>query len=557
MIQVANIAANGSEYDLMVMLLPRRELIDSQPMIQARPPGLKVVNLRPRPSRRCGRENDKKWNIFHKCGLGLLGKHTICRKCRKRKGCFWPGQYSDGLKGADVMFGTQTHLAYNPSFLSWVKIYSGANRVLALLDEAHFLAYNRRRFITARHLVYYMDAVRTYLTGSRSKNIKKYLETLRKIEIASTKGLRAKWSMPSLYPNQHLAIQEAGWNTFGKVFRFLGFDLGGLAKARPLTRQKNPDGSIGFTASPIAIEGDVVVYSGTVNPKFASFRLESDFEVPFAGYRFLHHGTRWYNLASKIGMLTNFDKNSPQILDFFAGLIARRLEKGRSCLAVCKKDKFVECIRGLEERIRELEHPEAQVLPGELYRPQHHGISAIPVITYGRVGLNTFEHIDCAYCLNGYYVNDRIVNSVLQDVLADEFWINICISTKGLPRRRTAGAADPKYRKLITHELAPLALEHSEMDVVLQAVGRVRPYTKPREVITFQCAAHPKLDYDAEFDNLEEARSYFGVQKRRDRMVSQNINRAKQARAAGMIRMDIAAMLGVSPRTVSRYLNGK
>ena len=59
--------------------------------------------------------------------------------------------------------------------------------------------------------------------------------------------------------------------------------------------------------------------------------------------------------------------------------------------------------------------------------------------------------------------------------------------------------------------LAQYALDQQELDVVLQAVGRVRPYTRPREVITFQCAAHPQLDYDREFNSIEEARQFFGI----------------------------------------------
>ena len=122
------------------------------------------------------------------------------------------------------------------------------------------------------------------------------------------------------------------------------------------------------------------------------------------------------------------------------------------------------------------------------------------------IGTNLFKEFDCAYCLTGYYVSEKEINHILQDVLASDMHIPIRIeTTKEHPQRRKAGVVHNQHKYYDIHRLAQLALDQQEMDVVLQAVGRVRPYTKPREIITFQCAKHPKFDYTQEFASIEEA----------------------------------------------------
>ena len=158
----------------------------------------------------------------------------------------------------------------------------------------------------------------------------------------------------------------------------------------------------------------------------------------------------------------------------------------------------------------------------------------VPLITFGLIGTNLFEHFDCAYCLTGFYVNAEIVDTILQDVLASDGHIPIAIRTEGSPRRRHARVADPRQRIYDVDRLAQLALDQQEMDVVLQAVGRVRPYTRPREIMLFQCAGHPQLDYDREFASIAEAREFFALPTRRERERDRNADRVRAARQAGM-----------------------
>ena len=308
-------------------------------------------------------------------------------------------------------------------------------------------------------------------------------------------------------------------------------------------------------AAPPAVRGDFMVFSGTALPEFLRFRLGRDLACPFAGYRFGHPGTRWYNIASRLGMRAHFPGNADQILDFFACLVSRRLSEGRRPLLIAKK-RFAEfCSRTLTCTLAEIHPTPVRIVTNDWDTIDLVAPDVVPLITFGLIGTNLFEHFDGAYCLTGFYVNAEIVDTILQDVLASDGHLPIALTTEGTPRRRHARVADPRHRIYDVDRLAQFALDQQEMDVVLQAVGRVRPYTRPREVVTFQCADHPQLDFDREFDSIEEAREFFAFPTRRERERDRNADRVRAARQAGMTQRAVAAALRLGRSTVQRYWN--
>jgi len=130
------IATSDDTYELVIELLPTRKLINERPWIKNPPNGVKILNLRPRPSESCGRVNDRHWSYFEKNGLGLLGRETICGNCAHSQDCFWPFQYSKkNLSGSHVVYATQTHLINRPDFIRSIQEKVGAEKVLTLIDE--------------------------------------------------------------------------------------------------------------------------------------------------------------------------------------------------------------------------------------------------------------------------------------------------------------------------------------------------------------------------------------------------------------------------------------
>jgi hypothetical protein len=370
---------------------------------------------------------------------------------------------------------------------------------------------------------------------------------------AKTKDLRSgNWNVPEIDPGWALRVQQMGFDMYGDDFWFIAYDLEQFCNSKLESRSRATNSGLIFAASPF-INTDLVVYSGTADPEFAAYRLGTEIAAPFKDYIFTHPETRWYNIASRIGMKRYFPKNAPQILDFFSGLIAMRLKKGKRPLLVSKKAFVGLCSNKIVAGLKELGVKGVHVVTKDFEETDLDDHNVIPLINYGIVGTNLFENFDAVFCLNGYYVNEYIVNSILQDILAPDFEIAIEIGTHDRPLRRWAGVKNPSDRHYDIHRLAPMALNQQELDIVLQAVGRVRPYTKPREVITFQCAANPQLTYTKEFQTLEECRRFFGVPKRREKQQTETRMAVVLAKGKGLTQRQVAGELGLSLRTVQRY----
>ena len=287
-----------------------------------------------------------------------------------------------------------------------------------------------------------------------------------------------------------IAVQARGWEAHDTRFRFLGHDLQQFGRSPLESRERHANGDLSFAAPP-AVRGDVAIFSGTALPEFLRFRLGRDLACPFAGYRFGHPGTTLVQHREQARDACPFPRQRRSSPGLLRGLVSRRLGEGRRPLLIAKKRFVGLCAAGLRRRLGEYHPSPVEIVTGDwdtidLMRPD-----VIPLINFGLIGTNLFECFDCAYCLTGFYVNPEIVDTILQDVLASDGHLPIAITTEGSPRRRHARVADPRQRIYDVDRLAQLALDQQEMDVVLQAVGRVRPYTRPREIMHFPVRRPP------------------------------------------------------------------
>jgi hypothetical protein len=96
------------------------------------------------------------------------------------------------------------------------------------------------------------------------------------------------------------------------------------------------------------------------------------------------------------------------------------------------------------------------------------------------LGVNRFEHMEAAYCLNSYYARPDVIARAAQDLEPTTHRYPLSICTDGEPPRRRAVVQLPAGVEPITPHIAQQVLEQREADVVVQAVGRVRPFTSPR-----------------------------------------------------------------------------
>lgn len=549
-------ATRSGEYDLIIVLCPTWAIIAERKWAREPPPDVNVGFLNPRPREDCG-PLDAQWHEFETRQLSHLGKEMLCRTCPLRKFCLWPDQAgSNALKLVDVLFATQTHLEIDPSFLERIPRVGDKNRTLVILDEDTFVKVSLRRSIRLDELSkFYESLVAAEDDAPAWVDHEAILRLVDAMMMATTKDMGSGgWQMPFFNHEWSVPVQQAGWNAFGQDYKFLGYDLRQFCRSPLESRWRDEHDVIHFAISPL-MDHDTVLYSGTAEPALVKYRLGVELKNAFEEYEFKHPDTRWLNIASKIGAARNFQGNSDQILDFFAALTAMRIGEGKRVLLVTKKKFVALCAQEMQSRLRALGIADAQVVTKfegvDFSRP-----SVVPVINYGVIGINLFEQFDAAYCLTSYYVDEKLLNESLQEMLPRDRHIAVEITTpNSLPRRRLARASRAEEDIYDTAQVAPLALTALEMDSVLQAVGRVRPYTKPREIITFQCSAFPRQPYDHEFDTLEEARQFFGVKTAREASKQATIERVQHAREEGLTQEEASQRLELGLRTVQRYWN--
>jgi hypothetical protein len=545
-------AVGSGAYDLVAVLCPTRQLIDERSPLRDPPPGVRVVNLLPRPARDCGRGRDAQWKRYEEAELGALGRVRICGDCPLRPGCFWPRQYGRGLRGTGILYATQAHLERSPDFLLRVRQWAQAGRMLTLLDESNFVGTSFERVVAVRDLDRFFEVLRRASPSCADPSWRHgawlaLAETLRE---ASTPDLQDRgWVAPFIQGDWAAAVQAAGEDAFPGAFRFLAYALTQFACSPLDSRRRADNGDLQFSVRPWL--GDCMVFSGTTDAVFARHRLGQDLASPFADHRFVHPGTRWYNIASSAGTQRYFPGHREQVLDLFAQIVARRAREGKRALLVAKKCFVKACEAGLAERFAGM-GLDLRVVTGGWSGEALADPAVVPLINYGAIGTNLFEGFDAAYCLTGYYVNEAVVNACLQDVTRQDLRLPIKVETVGVPRRRRADVAHPDDRYYDTAQLAQPALEFKEHYAVVQAVGRVRPFTRPREVITFQMAELPGAAYDAEFRTLAEARRFFGVPAGGERRRRGRAEEVRSLRAGGLTQAEVARRLGVSERTVRR-----
>jgi hypothetical protein len=377
---------------------------------------------------------------------------------------------------------------------------------------------------------------------------------------ASTPDLQwGDWRFPLPDRSWSVAVQRAGQQAAGAAYRHLEYDLRAFERCDPGSQERLPNGDLRY-AKRFELDGHFIVFSGTTARELVRYRLDPNHRrpplaSPFEDLRFEHPGTRWYNIASMRGAAKYFHGGAPSILDLFAEKVARNIREGKRTLLIARKKFRRRCAEYLPGRLQELGVGRVSVVTGGWGKVDLTDPRTLPLINYGISGVNLFEDFDAAYCLSSYYIPAATVAEVLYDIdpTADRFLLEIRRST-GWPPQRRAHVALPDNRETILPRVAQCLLDQMEAGVVVQAVGRVRPFTRPREVITFQEGSFPGVQYVHHFDSFDQARAYFGIQTRRQADYEVRAAQAQRLKAAGLSNRRIAQELGVSLPTIKRYL---
>jgi hypothetical protein len=544
-------------HDLVIVLVPRWHILEE--LRRRLPSGLRPVVLHPRPRQRCG-DLDPLWVESERAGCGLLGREELCGGCPRRAGCPWPGRHT-GLRKARLILAPQQHLVNDRQFISRLCNLAGARCPLVLVDESDLLLRSGERVITPGELDSFIAAQQQTLDGSEEVTapMRRWLDLSCRVAAASTEELQLTgWECPDVSRGWALGVQRHGRSLAGGGFRYLVHDFRELALSDPQSRERLSGGGLRF-ATPPPLGPEFIIFSGSVAAHLARYRLDPNHEdgevlSPFAGHRFEHPGTQWYNLACWDGAARYFPNNATRIIDFFAEKVARNIRDGKRTLLVARKKFLGLCARHLRKRLGELGVGPVRVVTGRWDRHDLDDPRTLPLISYGVSGVNLFEYHDAAYCLSGYYIDKTVIEQTVYDIDASWGRFPFDIHYTGTPRRRQAHVSLPDERETILPLIVQGVFEQKEADVVVQAVGRVRPFTRPREVITFQAGLLPGVRYTLSFNTLDQARSFFGIETRRRAELQGRVRQAVVLKAQGYTRRRIAQSLGVSPDSVKRYL---
>ncbi len=554
--QVIKYGIETGQYDLIIVLAPARDIINERDYIQSPPKNIKITNLRPRPKSLCGKQRDLAWANYETRGLSILGKRTICAVCPKQDECYWINQYSTTLRGTQVLFAAQAHLVNDLNFIARMKTKCNAEKVLVVFDEATVSLTPYSRIITRENLA---NLIFTLNESSIAKARKKdAIFVLNSLLNSTTDDLREPnaWSLPPIYPAEIRGLVTIGERHWPGEFNNIHFDLQALMGSPLDSREVLASGDIRFSATPLAANCAVLLYSGTMHEALLNHKLGLNFHNAYQNTVFKGDATQWFNVASSLGTAGHFIKNAPQILDFFIELMLQRISEGKQVLLVSKKKHKQFCIETINSMLAARGRKEISVVNSEDYDPKADLIQ-VPIIHYGVIGINIFEQFDCAYCLNSYYVTEGILAESLQDMRASDEQVEMTIRVSPNPKRRTAHTADLKYRYTDVAQLADPMLQALEMGTVIQAVGRVRPFTSSCEVITFQNNPRPNYAYDFEFNSLAEIREHFSIEGAAARKTKSKIQAVQKLKLQGMTQKQVAQQLEMGVRTVRRYWSGQ
>lgn len=543
------------QFSLVIYVAPDWNIIDER----IDPSGLQVARLKGRDGTLCG-PLDGPWSQHEQCGRSALAKEKLCKACPNNTPatpCVWLNQYKNGnLKGIQLIYTVEANFLANPNYLEVLKRATGAAKVLVILDEAKILDQTFEVKLQRHDLRHFKRAV-LGVKGIDTALASTWANSIDRMLAADQVDIEQRdWDFPSSLNSQAAAIQEAGVRLIGADFNYVGYDLVQFAWSRSRERVADPGKALAFLARPHFGEEDaLLIASANMSAKYAANRLGLDtIHSPFEQVRFRHTGTRIYNLKTLITTKGNFRGNAERVLNFVAVLIRRNIDQGKSTVLVSKKVFKDLCIDYLTKRLvgwgYHVQFPTSS-FPTTLLP------TVIPVIHYGKAGINALERYDACYCLNAFYTSDDILTDQLHAAEPEAFKAKLTHGTD-VNGNRYVEVEDPRYMLTdLNRWLARTVFVKLEVDPVLQAAGRVRFFTKPREVIlTTMHDLEPYVGKLTELRSLEQAYKALGVERIGAKDSATRAKKALMLRAQGKSVREIAKLTGIPRSTVGRLVAG-
>jgi len=481
----------------------------------------------------------------------------LCKRCvqlRENGGdCSWPDQLDRIDSGTRLLVLTEQYLVLNPLLIQQVRERVKPDRSLVIFDEALFLGLPIVRHFSRSELEHFREALtKAFEIAHRGKaGIETWIDGIGFLldRDVGLENLRHFWGGQLNF--NVLAAQEAGQLMFGSKFRYLASELE-LLNSRVTIGQWRDDDNFEIAVRVDTQGSDVLVLAPYVDAEVVEERLARPVVQLFSGIVFRHSASRILNIADPIGTAATLSSpdHFDRVVDFFLALVLRNVARRWRTVLVTRKKFVSRVITRIEQISAALGRPVQCILASAGKSLDHCLPEDIAVINYGIVGVNNLQHFNALYCIGGYYARSDHLNDVYQQSLPPESRVPIGVRMEG--RRRKVFAADQRFSTRYHARRAEATHHMIERHVVVQAVGRIRPFTTPAEVILFQCdELSTDLGSIVEYPSLGFARRSLRVptlaqlkQAARGEMVRARRNGGESLRA-------IAADCGISPSTAS------
>lgn len=523
------------------------------------------IILEGRPDERCGNRRNRKWAGYEKTGTTSIGKQEICSQCDHAATCSWPDQMDRLVPGVRIVLLTQAYLEVNPEIIGTILRRVGQRAPLLIMDEINFAQVPFLKTISHNHLKNYLATLaqvlkRPGLTDAEQRQIRHVVGDLQYLIAASSAELcTGRWNF---YPLGKLSrrVQEEGLRLFDAEYHHLEYALVSLGQQSPETRRRDPNGDIHYTCLPnLDYGGKLLVCSATASPELLEHRLGIRCQSLFSHLKIRHRDSRFYNLNLGTGFKKHHQSRIPEMAHFSASYAMQQLRQNRRTAFVTKQCFLDETVATLNQWFAQfLVSGLVQAVPMDEWLPfdsdapatEPSGKILLPVLHYrGAIGFNDLEDLENIICLCGYYMLNKEVHRFINEVLPQEEHVTCTLTVKGRPRRRVASVhpSDNYTRNLVRG-----ILEQEELGVVIQAASRVRPFTKPRTVITCQVGESALMPYDNEFATLRQAREFFQIGTPKHHNTQWGDFLIHMLLRQGLTQPQVAARLGIGERTVNR-----
>ncbi|HYX34126.1 MAG TPA: hypothetical protein VE954_13540 [Oligoflexus sp.] len=524
-----------------------------------------VAILWGRPRERCGKVLNKRWQEMEESGSAALGRETICAKCPKNtptNRCPWPVPLKEKVGSARLILITDQKLRVEKSLILNLQriicsrgegVFEDA-RPLVIFDECEIIDESFFEEIDRTDLQRLTSLIHASTIGYTLKStvlvlIKQLLEARSNMDLLDLKKL--PMSLTKFFPE----LQAMGREAHGPSFVFGGHQLLsiGLSYEHERYFENGSDPKIRFRVRPYLGCHLLILSAGLTKSIIVETLKIQHLHAPFDHIKFHHSGSRIVNLCDTGGSRKFFSGNRQRILRVFAAMCIQNAIAGKATVLVtCKAFKGV-CIKELTALVHGWGFFQMKFEAKLLFRKKNPW--TIQVINYGAKGFNNLTEYDACFCLNSYYVSPGVIERKVFEDDRDLGRIKLDYTGRGYRRMILGGSTseDDIWRKNLIRDWH----HKMELNQVIQAASRVRPFTLSRDVVFFQTndfSEHLGGTIN-EVRNLDGLRCFFNVPAAKE---FKSVFRAMVCdvlfHRRGVRRLEIEKLLGISRPTLNKAL---